>query len=343
MHQGNAGHGVQAGVAGEEGCDGVEGHGAGGDITVDAAAEDDVEAWFAIDDNAVLRVALADGGLKNHGDERFTEVFADGGLANAGGATGADGAEAAGHFLLGFNGFDGFVPVVDLEAEVVGDEVEGFAEADMAEPASRDAGGEGLVVERGADLLLEGDAAGGGVLNAVDLDALHRAANGGGEDGDHVHHGAGVDAGAEEAAAIALGKGVEFFAQFGMAEPGPDEFFAGADDGNTLAEEGAEGVGAEAEVGTGGDESGVDGLPVGEVVQRREHPGGALNTGDEVADALADHAGINVNGGDDSSETAAVKIGNDLVAEGAETDVENAEHAGIQMKRRRGGRGGEGG
>lgn len=258
---------MQAGVGGEQARHGVDGDGAGGEVAVDAALDDHVDWRFAFDHDAVVGVVLADGGLElqvHHA--AFIEVAACD-LADAGDFTFGDDAQAAHHVAVGADGADVFFPVFDGQVEVVRDEVQALAEADMAERAVGDFGVELVIVEADADLLLERDAAAGGVLDAVRADGGDLAAHGGGEGGEGIHEEAGVDAGAEQAAAVLEGEGVEFVGEGFVAEPGEGSFFAGGDDGLAAREDVAEGGCAGAEVAGGGDEDGVDVVPVFDLVE----------------------------------------------------------------------------
>ena len=90
--------------------------------------------------------------------------------------------------------------------------------------------------EAHADLLLEGNAAAGRVLHALDGDRADGVADrleGGGE---RVHQEAGVDAGAEDGEVAAAGEDVEPGRDVWMAELRESELFAGRDDVEALAQ-----------------------------------------------------------------------------------------------------------
>lgn len=138
-------------------------------------------------------------------------------------------------------------PSLDGDADVVGDEVETLTQSDVTECAFFDLGGELAVIEADADLLLEGDAACGGILDAEALDGLDVLADGREEGGEGVDEEAGLTP-VPRSAAVGLREVVEFFGEGDVPEPGVDEFLAGTDDCLALAEDVAEGGDAEAKV-----------------------------------------------------------------------------------------------
>src|SRR5262245_3736075 len=80
----NGGHRVKARGCGDESGDGVEGDGAGGGVAVDAAVDNQVERGLAVDDDPVVGVFLADGGLELQVDDAVLVGVAAGDLADAG-------------------------------------------------------------------------------------------------------------------------------------------------------------------------------------------------------------------------------------------------------------------
>lgn len=335
MDHGDGGHGVESGLGIDDGGDGVEGDGAGSDVAVDGTGDDHFDWGVGVEVDLIAWVGLGDGGLELELDDGVcawggTLGPAHGDLADSGSATFGDGAEAAGEVSVGLDGFDGLFPAIDVEPEISGDEVKGFAEADVAECAFFDFGGEGGVVEARADFLLEGDAACGGVLDASDADTADVSADGGEGDRESVHEEAGVDARAEHSCAGIQAEGVELVGEILMAEPGIEEFLTGADDGHAEVCEFAQTGHAAGKVAGGGEEGGVevfdaargaDGFGDG-----RSDGAGEPTFGNDRRERFADDGRIDVHGlGDDADATHGEVANNDL-AEGSEADMEDLEH-----------------
>ena len=269
MHDaGDGGHGVKAGGRGKKWRDRVADDRGGGEIAVNAAVDDAVDGRVGIDDDAIVRIGLTDRSLELKLDDGAFIVVSAGGLADTGSAAAGDGTEGTVDIAVSNDGGDVFFPAFDFEANVVSDEVERFAKADMAECAFTHGFGEGVGVKPCADLLLEWDAAAGSILDAMAFDGTHIAADGGKGGGKEVHEEARIDASAQQAAAESLGETIKFFRKPDMAEPGIDEFLAGRDNRFAVRKHGAESWGARNQIRACGDDTNIEAGPVGDGFER---------------------------------------------------------------------------
>ena len=183
-----------------------------------------VDGWVAGDSDFVTGIL----GIEGH-DEVEDDRFAVGGgslgaVVDAAGAAAGDLEELGLEVARSQDGIASFVDWTKGPGEAVGDEGEGFDEADVPYFAGAEEFTEFLGREAAADFFLKGKAAEGGIDDAVDFDAFNVAADAGEGDGEEIHHVAGVDAGADEPGAGGLGEGVELAGEDGFAELGEKEF-----------------------------------------------------------------------------------------------------------------------
>ena len=149
---------MQASRCGDDAWNRVDNDGGGCDVAMDAAFDHEVDVGFARDDNAVVWLELADGGLEFKMDHGEFVAKGTRDLANASDFAAMDLADATNHVAISLDGNDVFFPALEGNTQIMPEEMETFAKADVAKRALFDFGRETSVIKASADLSLERNA-----------------------------------------------------------------------------------------------------------------------------------------------------------------------------------------
>ncbi len=112
----------------------------------------------------------------------------------------------------------------------MGNHVHRFGQPHVAEDSLSDPGVELVDGESGADLLLKGNPAELGVLNALDNDLADLATDPGNHQRQKIHEEPWIDAGGEDRHAVFPGSPVEIGSDFRLTEPGESQLFTTGND-----------------------------------------------------------------------------------------------------------------
>ena len=237
---------------------GVQGDRAGSFVAVYAAGNHAVEFGRPENMDPVGGAGFADGRDEFEGDHFAVAREAAPELADAAGLAGLY-RDGAGKGEVGFRDdrFDGFGDAGQLPAEGGSDEVDRFRQADMTQPARLSAGFEFRESLPRADLLLEGHAAGRGVLNALHMDAFDIGGKAGKRRDAVVHQEAGIDPDRQRGQLSRLRRRRDFLRRVEVKRIRIEKFFAGRDHRHPFAEQSGDGVGRRVGVGYGGDHGDV--------------------------------------------------------------------------------------